>query len=360
MSSGCVWETDVPAAASWGQTLLTPSRAWSVADGSGVKVAVVGSGVDGAAPELAGRVSTGTDVATGTGRGDTGCEGSGTALAGIVAGDDGTGGKTFGVAPGARVVPVNAGTAKLSARLAATGIDVATASGAQVVMVGAGADAAEPAVRAAISDAISQDVVVVLPASAAADPADGLLRVGAIRKDRQPAEHYPDDAVDLLAPGVGVASIGGSGSGAEYAAAFVAGTVALVRSAHPELHAAYVTRQVLTTVAGGMVSPVTAVTTPLPAGVDTNDVAAEPSGGLVTLSQVLLGITVGLIGLLILPFLLQRSARMLTQIFARRANRQAQRARASIADDNDDLFWEPPTSGSSRLARDETIGFSGP
>ncbi|MDW5323213.1 S8 family serine peptidase [Plantactinospora sp. KLBMP9567] len=350
-SSGCARETAVPAAASWGQTLLTPSRVWSVTDGSGVKVAVVGSGVDGAATELSGRVAAGTDVATGTGRADTGCEGSGTALAGIVAGADGTGGEIFGVAPGARVVPVNAGTAKLSARLAATGIDVAVASGARVVLVGAGVDAAEPVVRAAISDAISQDVVVVLPASAAADPADGLLRVGAIREDRQPADDYPDDAVDLLAPGVGVASIGRSGSGAEYAAAFVAGTVALVRSAHPGLRAAEVTRQVLTTVAEGVVSPVAAVTAPLPAGGRTNAAVTEPSGSLVTLSQVLYGIAVGLALLLLLPFLFQRSARILTQVVARRrAKRQAQQARARVADDND-VFWEPPTGGPGRPVR---------
>lgn len=354
-SSDCERETRAPAAASWGQTLLTPSRAWPAASGSGVRVAVVGSGVDGSAPELAGRVSLGADIGAGTGRGDIGCQGSGTALAGIVAGDDGAGGKTFGMAPGARLVPIKMGTTKVTSRLAATGIDVATASGAQVVLVAGGVNAEDPEVRAAVHHAISRDVVVVLPAPAAGDPAAGLLRAGAIGEDRRRAGDYPADAVDLLAPGVGVASIGGSASGAEYAAAYVAGTVALVRSAHPELPAGDVTRQVLATVADGVVDPVAAVTTPLPAGVGANNaVASIPSSGLGTLSQVLLWIAVGLALLVVLPFLLRRPARMLTQAVARfRANRRVREARARMAADNDDAFWEPPASAPARAAPDE-------
>ena len=288
-SSNCPWQKAGPAA-SWEQTLLTPSRAWPVADGSGVTVAVLGSGVDGSAPALAGRVLAGADVATGTGRGDTSCEGSGTALAGIVAGDDGAQGETFGVAPGARIAPVDLGTATLTPHLAAAAVDVAVASGATVVLIGAGVNTADPAVRAAVSKAISRDVVVVLPVSAAADPADGLLRVGAITRDRKPAEDYPDDAVDLLAPGVDVTSIGGPASGAEYAAAFVAGTVALVRSAYPQLRAAGVTRQVQATLAADVVDPVAAVSTSPSADVAVNEAAPAPPNGLRTLSQVLLGL----------------------------------------------------------------------
>lgn len=345
-TSTCEWEPATPAA-SWGQTLLTPSRAWSVADGSGVKVALVGTGVDGSASGLAGRVLAGTNIVGGNGRGDTRCAGSGTVLAGIVAGDDGVGGKTFGVAPGARIVPVRAGTDELSPRHAATGITVATAAGARVILVDAGVDAASPEVRAAISDAIARDAVVVLPASAGAGPTAGLLRVGAIAPDRRPADDYPDGAVDLLAPGVGVASIGPPGSGAEYAAAFVAGTVALVRSAHPELSAADVARQVLATVADGVVDPAAAVTAPLPAGVGANAAPTAPTSGLGTLSKVLLWIAAGLAVIPLLPFLVRQPTRLVAQTVARRrVSRQAERARARLADD-DDPFWEPPASGAS-------------
>ncbi len=359
-SSRCGWDASAPAAALWGQTLLTPNRAWSTTDGSGVKVAVIGSGVDGAADALTGRVTAGVDIAAGSGGGDTGCEGTGTSLAGIVAGDDGENGARFGVAPGARIVPIRAGAARLSAALAATGIEVAADTGAQVVLVGIGVDAADPVLRAAISDAIARDVVVVLPASAAAEAADGLLRVGAVTADRQPADDHPVEAVDLRAPGVAVASIGRPGTGAEYAAAFVAGTVALVRSAHPELGAADVTRQVLATTVEGMVSPVAAVTTSLPAGTGVDTDPQAPEGGLATLSRVLFWIAVVLGVLTLLTLLLQRPARLLGEMITRRrAHRQALAARARISDDNDDPFWKPPNSGGPS-GRGEVAELRGP
>jgi membrane-anchored mycosin MYCP len=288
--SKCRWSTTVPGAASWGQSLLTPSGAWTVADGSGVKVAIVGSGVDGSAPGLAGRVLGGTDVAAGTGRGDDSCSGSGTALAGIVAGDDGAAGRTFGVAPGAKVIPVKAGITKPAPGLAATAIEVAASSGAGVLLVGATVDAANPRVSAAISEAIARDVVVVIPATAAAPAADGLLRVGAADRDGRPSDGA---AADLLAPGAEVASIGRAGTGPEYAAAFVAGTIALVRSADPGLSAAQATRRVLDTVVGGVVAPVAAVTTR--AAAEPAAVAAPaPPSSLGMLGTVLIGVAIGL------------------------------------------------------------------
>ncbi|GIM96080.1 hypothetical protein Ato02nite_078730 [Paractinoplanes toevensis] len=341
-SSGCARSSDTPAEASWAQTLLTPSRAWPVTNGAGVKVGIVASGVDGSAAELAGRVAPGADVVAGAGRGDVGCEVAGTNLAGIVAGDD----DTFGVAPGARIVPVRAGN---QARSAATGISVAVAAGAKVVLLGVGADASDADVRAAVSDAISRDVVVVTPAWAKGEAADGLLRVGAIGADKQPAFPYAAESVDLLAPGTGVTSIGGVVSGDEYAAAYVAGTVALVRAAHPGLRAADATRQVLSTTTDRLVNPVAAVNTALPAGVGVNAAAAPPSSGLGTLSRVLLWIAVALAVLLLLPFLLRRPARMVTGVARRRwALRQAQRARARLTADHDDPFWEAPVSGPGR------------
>ncbi|WP_433389180.1 S8 family serine peptidase [Micromonospora sp. KLBMP9576] len=339
-ASDCARDASVPASAAWGQALLTPDRAWPEADGSGVKVAVIGSGVDGSAPELADRVATGADVAAGTGRGDTDCEGAGTALAGIVAGDDGAGGKKFGVAPKARIVPVRSGTAT---RSAATAIHVAAESGARVVLIGADVDSADPAIRAAVSDVIGQDVVVVVPVTASTAPMDGLLRVGVVGADRRPVQDYPGGSVDLLAPGVDVATIGRSGSGAEYAAAFVAGTVALVRSAHPKLHAAEVTRQVRSTTAEGLVSPVAAVTTPLPDGVGVQAAARNPASGMETLSRVLTWVGVTLAVLVLLAYLLPRPVRAVAgSVARRRAHRQALAARARITADGDDPFWERP------------------
>jgi membrane-anchored mycosin MYCP len=355
-SSACERGAQAPAAAAWGQTLLTPNQTWPEANGSGIKVAVIGSGVDGSAPELANRVSAGADIAAGTGRGDTDCKGTGTALAGIVAGDDGHDGKSFGVAPKARIVPIRVGATKPSPRIAATALDVAIAAGVQVVLIGVDVDVTDPAVRAAVSNAITRDVVVVLPATSAIDSADGLLRVGAVANDRQPVKNYPGNSVDLLAPGVDVATIGRSGTGAEYAAAFVAGAVALVRSVHPGLRAAEVTRQLRATAAAGLVSPVAAVKTPLPDGVGVNVAPQTPSSGLGTLSRWLLWVGVGLVALLLLMLVLQRPARTLAKAVAHRGSRRrAQAARARMTDDNDDPFWEPPAGGGRGQDEEDTV-----
>jgi hypothetical protein len=73
--------------------------------------------------------------------------------------------------------------------------------------------------------------------------------------------------------------------------------------------------------------------------------AAAPASALGTLGRVLLWVAVGLAVLLVLVLLLGRPARMLIRVAHRvRASRQAKRARARLADDSDDPFWEPPAS----------------
>ncbi|MEV6301346.1 S8 family serine peptidase [Actinoplanes sp. NPDC051861] len=358
-AAACAWPTDIPATASWGQALLNPGGDRDGTSGSGVKVAVISSGVDGSAPELAGRVTPGADIVAGAGRGDLGCKSAGTGLAGIVAGDDGRGGSGFGVAPGARIVPIKAG-AEPSAAIVTAGIGVATSAGAQVVLIGTGIDTTDPGVLAAVNDAISRDVVIVVPATSTAEAADGMLRVGAVGEDRSPAGDFAGDAADLLAPGVGVATIGQVVSGSEFAAAYVAGTVALVRSAHPGLHAADVTRRVLATAADGLVSPVTAVTSPVqPAPAAT---AAAPDNPMSTLSRVLTWLAAGLAVALLLSYLVKPSARALAGIAARRRDlRLAEQTRARLATDTDDPFWDAPAGG-GRPAREhvtETIDLRG-
>lgn len=339
--TSCARQENLPADANWGQTLLTPSRVWKTANGSGVKVAVIASGVDGAAPELGGRVTAGADITGGTGRGDVGCR-AGTGLAGIVAGDDGADGATYGVAPGARIVPVKS-TVKLTPALVATGIGVAVAAGADVVLVGAAVDARDPAMLGAVSDAISRDVVVVLPATAGADATEGLLRAGSAGPDKQPAGEHLGGSADLLAPGVEVATIGRVSSGDEYAAAWVAGTAALVRSAYPGMHAAEITERVVTTATEGLVSPVAAVNAPLPSAA-ANAVPAAQTSGMDTLSRVLTWAAVILAVLLLLPYLLQRPVRMANTAIARRKeNRQAQATLARLTSGADDEFWDAPT-----------------
>jgi hypothetical protein len=346
-ASLCVKPATVGSAAYWGQTLLNPSRVWATASGAGIRVGVVDSGVDAASPELSGRVAAGTDLVSGTGRGDADCLGTGTGIAGIVAGDDGAGGRQFGLAPAATVVPIQiadvGGTA--DAATVATAIGVAVSSGVQVITLGARVDTAQPAVRAAVDEAIAHNIVVVVPAGTTALPArPGLLRVGGVADDRAPEKSYPAGTVDLAAPGVKVATIGRSGTGTQYAAAFVAGAVALVRSAHPSLSAADVTGQVLRTATSwsnpddygaGLVNPYAAVlatsSTTAATVAATGDDGRSPVIRTVAWT-VLCVVAAGLVLLLGWPVV-----RRFRSVLAARAERRAQ-----LAAERDDPFWRPP------------------
>ncbi|MFY1696639.1 S8 family serine peptidase [Solwaraspora sp. WMMA2101] len=245
-----------PAEANWGQRLVAPQRVWPTATGAGVSVAVVDSGVAAGRPELGDRLGRGVDIVSGRGPGDTDCVGSGTALAGIVAADDGSGGDLVGMAPKAMIVPVRLVDRGVPASppAAVTAIEVAVATGAKVILLGASVDVSDPTVRSAVDEAIGWGAVVVVPAAAAGSaiaPGNGLLRVGGLGPDQRPIADYPAGSVDLLAPAAGIRSISAAGTGAyvgtgtEYAAAFVAGAAALVRSAHPGLSGEQTGRQLV-------------------------------------------------------------------------------------------------------------------
>ena len=246
---------------------MAADQAWSRTQGEGVLVAVIDSGVDGSVPELTGRVAVGADIPSGSGRGDTDCLGSGTAMAGIVAAaqtgvDAAEDNQVPGMAPGATILPLRVVSDSLKSRPAdaATAIEVAGSAGAKVVALGSHVDVLDPAVLGAIKAALDHDVVVVAPAltdngSQASPPPvpAGLLWVGGVGPDGQPAAHYRAGGVDVIAPGIDVASLGVSGagvrasSGSQYAVAFVAGAVTLVRSAFPNLNATQVVHRLKTT-----------------------------------------------------------------------------------------------------------------
>lgn len=244
----------------WAMLRMAPEHAWSYTRGAGVTVAIVDSGVDASRPELSGHVTTGADIVTGSGRGDTDCLGTGTAMAGIIAARSQSGGQS-GMAPDATVLPVRvAGTnAKVAEADQASAIQVAASTGAKVIALGASINPALPTVASAIKLAADHDVVVIGGAPQQSGPSarrsagttsEGLLRVAAMTIDGALAGRYVPGTVDVTAPGADVASIGISGtgtvqgSGTQYAVAFVAGEAALVRSMYPNLTAAQVVRRI--------------------------------------------------------------------------------------------------------------------
>jgi S-adenosyl-L-methionine hydrolase (adenosine-forming) len=278
----------------WWLDSLHVTQAWQKSEGSGITVAVLGTGVDASYPGLAGAVITGPDY-TGSGEeaGSPYWGVEGTAVAGIIAAHEGGQGLA-GVAPAAKILSVRvtlefndplATDRALSQRLPdaiAQGIRYAADNGARIIdlpldpgtlgLTGEGDPAAaggSPAERAAIAYALSKGVVLVAPAGddgqgpgivnyPAAYP--GVVAVGAIARNGQLASFSTRHSYPLLtAPGVSlVAATPPDGyrtmSSTSTASGIVAGVAALVLSRFPHLTAAQVTQALIestATTAGG-------------------------------------------------------------------------------------------------------------
>lgn len=225
-------------------------------------IAILDTGVDPGAPQLAGRVLPGWDAATGAPVGDD-WDGHGTMAAGLAAGAA-TGPGVAGVSPGSPVLPVRIyapGTRAAPVAVVAKGIALAVAKGAGVVVVEgavAAAAASEDEVRAlsqAVDAALAAGVIVVagMGDETVADPflpssLPHVLVAGAATV--KPSRSGPVNTgpwLDLLVPGEGVTAplpaascaLGyGFGGSSTLAAPALGGAVAIVQAARPALTAA--------------------------------------------------------------------------------------------------------------------------
>lgn len=250
-----------------GRTLadrLGLAQAWDLADGTGVTVAVVDSGVDGRHPELTSAVGAGAELFTVRSAEEfrrqvpraphLDCDGHGTGVAGIIAASRAGEPRISGVAPGARIHPVRMvdGVDRATANTLAAGIDEAVDAGARVLNLSFALPVDRPPVRKAVARAVAADVLVVAAAGNEGTtgvplyPAayDGVLAVGAVDAAGEPMEQSNQGSwVDLAAYGESeiVPASGGSGyqqvSGTSFAAPQVAGAAALVRGRFPGLTA---------------------------------------------------------------------------------------------------------------------------
>jgi membrane-anchored mycosin MYCP len=310
-----------PAAAPWAQQELGFASVWKRTRGGGVTVAVVDSGVD-ANPQFGDRVIPGPDLVAGTKPGippGADCVGHGTAVASIIAAAPVPGVSFTGVAPAARILSVKiSGTDTFPTSVTPQGIMDAVQFGADVINLSLATPDDVQGLRNAVEYALRHNVVVVAAAgndigqggTDANDANDGtgpfypaaypgVLAVGAIGPGGVLAgfsDRYTP--VGVTAPGVNVtsaypgtfpAAYDAVQNGTSFAAAFVSGVVALVRSAHPGLNAAQVVARIEATAHGGtgpgtghgMVDPVRAVTAVLPAeqaGAAGRQASAAPSG----------------------------------------------------------------------------------
>ncbi|HEY2673893.1 MAG TPA: type VII secretion-associated serine protease mycosin [Rugosimonospora sp.] len=257
----------------WAQERYQPQRLSGIADGTGVVVAVLDSGVDGTSPLLRGRILPGADE-LGSGDGRLDCVGHGTAVASIIAATGSAAGFA-GLAPQARILPVRVTEQEIVGGTATgrpgtvTGLVAAlrwaVAHGARVLNVSLVLYQDVPALRAAVADALAHDVVVVAAAGnghAQGSGPDqvpypagypGVIGVGAIGPDGQRLADSPiGPFVDIVAPGGDIVAAGegrslASYNGTSFAAPFVSATAALIRQHDPGLPAAEVSARILAT-----------------------------------------------------------------------------------------------------------------
>ena len=249
--------------------------AWDVSTGTGVVIAVIDTGIEATHPDLVGNLWTNPGEIAGNGVDDDGNgyvddvhgydfvdddgepndnEGHGTHVAGSAAarGDDGYG--VPGVAFDARVMALKFldGNRGGYSSMGAEAIHYAVNNGADVINASWGGFGQSTAIRNAIAYARSQGVIFVAAAGNAGNDNDGygfypagydldnVISVAASDRSDRLADfsNYGSSSVDLAAPGVQIVStwIGSDWTyldGTSMASPYVAGVVALMKSARP-------------------------------------------------------------------------------------------------------------------------------
>ncbi|MFD3535636.1 type VII secretion-associated serine protease mycosin [Streptomyces sp. NPDC058664] len=263
----------------WHLDAFGAEEIWQHSTGEGVTVAVIDSGVEKSNPDLSGRVLQGKDFAPEeSGDQFTDYLGHGTGMAGLIAGtgarDGGNG--AYGLAPGAKILPVrvpglDAGDGSVAEsdeefnRVVPQAIRYAADSGAKVINISLGATAGSQALTDSVKYALNKGSLVFAAVGNSGDKGNqveypgatpGVVGVGAVdnKGKRIPMSQYGDQ-VDVVAPGKDTvhACGGGTGlcksSGSSDSTALASAAAALLWSKHPDWTNNQVLKVMLNTIA---------------------------------------------------------------------------------------------------------------
>lgn len=236
----------------WHLTSMKADEIWKTSTGKGVTVAVIDTGV-GRIPELEGQVLPGKNFAT-MDEGDerTDREKHGTTMAALIAatGKHPSGDGSFGLAPGAKVLPIRVPQESEKAPSWTEAIRYAADSEAKIISISLGMSKEDPARLDAVKYALSKGKLIFASVGnegsmsndvlyPAATP--GVVGVGAVDRDgKATAESQHGPQVDLVAPGIDIVTACASETqlcknhGTSDATALASASAALIWSAHPE------------------------------------------------------------------------------------------------------------------------------
>ncbi|WUD85990.1 type VII secretion-associated serine protease mycosin [Streptomyces sp. NBC_00503] len=237
----------------WHLTSMKADEIWKTSTGKGVTVAVIDSGVD-RIPELEGQVLPGKNFATML-EGDERTDGEkhGTTMAAIIAGSGKhpSGDGAFGLAPGAKILPIRApGNLDVKNSIWTAAIRYAADSDAKIINISMASGDEDPARLDAVKYALSKGKLIFAGVGNTGDGSNGVLYpaatpgvvgVGAVDKDgKVTAESQHGTQVDLSAPGMDIVTACGgktglcTSHGTSDATAIASASAALIWSAHPE------------------------------------------------------------------------------------------------------------------------------
>ncbi|WP_406050642.1 type VII secretion-associated serine protease mycosin [Streptomyces virginiae] len=238
----------------WHLDAMKADDIWKVSTGTGVTVAIIDDGVK-EIPELKGQIVPGADLVSQGGDGRHDNSGHGTGIAAMIAGTgkhpSGDGG--FGLAPGAKILPIRVANAELATPSWVAAIRFAADSDAKIINISLGIEGTPEKDRGraeAVKYALSKGKLVFASVGNSGDSTNkveypgatpGVVGVGATdTKGKATAESQHGPQVDLAAPGIDIvtACSGKTGlcktAGTSDASALASASAALIWSAHPD------------------------------------------------------------------------------------------------------------------------------